>query len=388
VPLLQEHRAVETNPFLTKMLRKIHAHWHLYSPPSQPNEELLQGYGFVLPNNPAERFVVKLGIGSSGPGDDPDEEETTWRKALLERLGVVLEHKLSIKDPLPKAFLDAARLLALPERTAYACLQRLSEMGRGCRFVEGRSGSGSKAAAVGDEAGGSGSATLEGQRADGIAGAQNDAEKLGVSSEDVLTRFPYIEMRVISTLRKLLIDSRDSLAGGTAEEDLELYHSLEAQSQEPAQSGAANSRDKAAVDAGRKRKRRRYVPPELCNSKGEYSQTLACLLGRGGIEDWMRYGRPEGASDEEDDPGKEKGKEEAGGGSGEKVVEDPFGHLPEGASADDAVKDVDAVGASDAMNCVVLYRYAEISIRNNLFELVVFVQPAASSELEMIGCAC
>jgi hypothetical protein len=334
-----------------------------HHPPLQPNEELLQGYGFVLPNNPAERFVVKLGIGSSRLGDDPDEEETTWRKALLERLGVVLEHKLSIKDPLPKAFLDAARLLALPERTAYACVQRLdalSETGRGCRFVEARSGSGSKAAA---ETGGSGGAVLEGQRADGISSAQNEAEKLGVSSEDVLPRFPYIEMRVISTLRKLLIDSRESLAGGTAEEDLELYHSLEAQSQEPEMSGAANSGDKPAADGGSKRKRQRYVPPELCNSKGEYSQTLACLAGRGGLEDWMRYGRPEGASDEEDESEKEKSKEgqKMGGGSGGKVVEDPFGHLPEGGSADDPVKDVDAVGPSDAMRCVVLYRLAEIS---------------------------
>lgn len=102
--------------------------WNNYGP--KPNEELLQGYGFSLLGNAADRFHVRLALGETGAcgpsepepgGDAAGGAPAVSRKALLRRLGVSLEHKLRLADPMPGTLLEAARLCMMPDDAAYEC---------------------------------------------------------------------------------------------------------------------------------------------------------------------------------------------------------------------------------------------------------------------------
>ncbi|GAQ85843.1 hypothetical protein KFL_002570110 [Klebsormidium nitens] len=219
----------------------------------KPNEELLQGYGFAILNNPAERFVVKLAMGSGRPSDDSEsddeEEDTTWRKALIDGLGArSLEFKLSMADPLPAAFLDAARLLAMNEQTAYACVQKMDKLREG-----------------GSPAGGAGGGGNEGKT------------KPALGTEGVIPRYPYLDLRVVATLTSLLECSRGSLAGGSVEDDLKLIAILEKRMVQ----GKSNASERDA-DGDPPEKRARSEPSDLDNDPGEEP---ASVVGLNRIED-------------------------------------------------------------------------------------------------------
>lgn len=97
----------------------------------QPNDELLQGYGFCLYPNDADLFYIRIGLTSGQESKaqlEPAETLATEergtptaqaRQELLWRMGVAAEYQLSLKDPLPKALFDSSLLCLQSEASAY-----------------------------------------------------------------------------------------------------------------------------------------------------------------------------------------------------------------------------------------------------------------------------
>jgi len=91
------------------------------------NEELVLGYGFVLPHNP--RDFVHLSVGAGGGGEDGASLARRWWCAA--RMGLPLRFYLTRAEPLPENLVNAARVLVMPERQAAALADRLRAGGGG-----------------------------------------------------------------------------------------------------------------------------------------------------------------------------------------------------------------------------------------------------------------
>lgn len=92
------------------------------------NEELMVGYGFILPRNEADFFHFSLGIGggggSGGSRGRKDDRGARGRRARLVRLGVPLDAYCTCADPLPRSALVAA-CAALAEGAAGSALDEV-----------------------------------------------------------------------------------------------------------------------------------------------------------------------------------------------------------------------------------------------------------------------
>lgn len=90
------------------------------------NGELLLGYGFVLPQNPADFFHIGLNLHQAPSGQAVEEVGGTsdpeyaavQRRVLLAELGIAKDHFIMRGDSLPRALVAAAAVCLLP--TCYA----------------------------------------------------------------------------------------------------------------------------------------------------------------------------------------------------------------------------------------------------------------------------
>ncbi|BBM97870.1 hypothetical protein MPTK1_1g09030 [Marchantia polymorpha subsp. ruderalis] len=92
------------------------------------NDELLQGYGFCLCPNPADVYYIRIGISplqerpancATSPEDD-EKASRGDRQELMWRMGTSAEFALSLKQPLPDALLQTARICLLSDSEAYS----------------------------------------------------------------------------------------------------------------------------------------------------------------------------------------------------------------------------------------------------------------------------
>ncbi|OAE22363.1 hypothetical protein AXG93_2318s1100 [Marchantia polymorpha subsp. ruderalis] len=94
----------------------------------EANDELLQGYGFCLCPNPADVYYIRIGISplqerpancATSPEDD-EKASRGDRQELMWRMGTSAEFALSLKQPLPDALLQTARICLLSDSEAYS----------------------------------------------------------------------------------------------------------------------------------------------------------------------------------------------------------------------------------------------------------------------------
>ncbi|KAG6547420.1 hypothetical protein Mapa_010868 [Marchantia paleacea] len=93
------------------------------------NDELLQGYGFCLYPNPADVYYIRIGISplqerpaycATSPEGDEKASRSGDRQELMWRMGTSAEFALSLKQPLPDALLQTARICLLSDSEAYS----------------------------------------------------------------------------------------------------------------------------------------------------------------------------------------------------------------------------------------------------------------------------
>jgi histone-lysine N-methyltransferase SETD3 len=106
-----------------RALRPCHAGAQLFlSYGPLPNAQLLQFYGFCLPDNPYDTFPMAFELPEEEEGEAQEGEETALLRAcVLERWGLGLEHSLRRGHRLPSRLLGALRVLTASSAELAAC---------------------------------------------------------------------------------------------------------------------------------------------------------------------------------------------------------------------------------------------------------------------------